>query len=248
MSTSNLPRADCSSCSLAALLAVLATVEMPTPTSLASISYTLGRALYISLTNSCNAVSLISTRGPGFAMPPASGFQPLPENFEPTGEQVAEAVRLACAQAETPYTQLCFAGAGEPLMRLRVLEEAAKLIRQDAPDLALRVNTNGLVPDTEAPMVVAKLKGCGVSTATVALASADAEQYTAIMKPEKLRHSPVFSLPLGLDSVKGFVTACIKADINVECTTVEAPGVDVDAARQLAEGLGAKHRSRPYFS
>ena len=55
------------------------------------LSYTLGRTLYVALTNRCNSVPLFSTRGPGFQMPAASGFAPLPDGVEPSAEQVAEA-------------------------------------------------------------------------------------------------------------------------------------------------------------
>ena len=46
---------------------------------LTSVTYSLARGLYVALTNQCNAVSLIQSRGPGFVMPPASGFAPLPD-------------------------------------------------------------------------------------------------------------------------------------------------------------------------
>ena len=40
------------------------------------LSYTLGRTLYVALTNRCNSVPLFSTRGPGFQMPAASAPPP----------------------------------------------------------------------------------------------------------------------------------------------------------------------------
>ena len=70
------------------------------------LSYTLGRTLYVALTNRCNSVPLFSTRGPGFQMPAASGFAPLPDGVEPSAEQVAEAVAAAA-----DVDAVCFAGA-----------------------------------------------------------------------------------------------------------------------------------------
>jgi MoaA/NifB/PqqE/SkfB family radical SAM enzyme len=208
------------------------------------ITYRLGRALYVALTNRCNAVTLVSSRGPGFILPAASGFSPLPDGFEPDPEQVAAAVQLFRSserqdEGADTTTELCFAGAGEPLLRLSTLEQSATLISQQEPELPLRVNTNGLIPRSEQASVVARLHKCGIRKASVAIASADPAQYTALMKPEKLRHSPVFSLPLGLDDVTNFVSECRTAGLLVECTTVDRPDVDVATVEALAKRFGA---------
>ena len=65
-------------------------------------------------------------------------------------------------------------------------------------------------------------------------------EYAALMEPEPLRFSPVFSLKLGHSEVCGFARACVAAGLEVECTAVAAPGVDLAAARALSEELGAK--------
>ena len=132
---------------------------------------------------------LFSTRGPGFQMPAASGFAPLPDGVEPSAEQVAEAVAAAA-----DVDAVCFAGVGEPLMKLNVLEAAAKLVRAERPALALRCNTNGLVQETVAQETAERLATAGLGGVSVALASADAAEYAALMEPEPLRFSPVFSL------------------------------------------------------
>ena len=199
------------------------------------LSYTLGRTLYVALTNRCNSVPLFSTRGPGFQMPAASGFAPLPDGVEPSAEQVAEAVAAAA-----DVDAVCFAGVGEPLMKLNVLEAAAKLVRAERPALALRCNTNGLVQETVAQETAERLATAGLGGVSVALASADAAEYAALMEPEPLRFSPVFSLKLGHSEVCGFARACVAAGLEVECTAVAAPGVDLAAARALSEELGAK--------
>ena len=98
------------------------TAEMVIP----GLTYRLGSTLYVALTNRCNAVPLPQTRGPGFAMSSSSGFVPLPAGNEPSAADVAEAVRAAFASHDIP-SEVCFAGVGEPLLRLRELEAAAAL-------------------------------------------------------------------------------------------------------------------------
>ena len=205
------------------------------------VAYRLGRTIYLALTNSCNAVSLIESRGPGFVIPPASGFCRLPEGYTPSAEEI----HLAALEVATgEYDGITFAGAGEPLLRLSVIEASTPLLEELG--VLLRVNTNGLVEKSGAPIVAKRLSDAGLSSVSVALATADPEQYTALMRPEKLRHSPVFSLTLGHAEVVGFIEACVAVGLKVECTAVAAPDVDLQAAETLATELGASFRSRSW--
>ena len=212
----------------------------------AGLVYRIGSTLYVALTNRCNAVTLPATRGPGFAITGASGFQPLADGCEPSAQAVAEAVRTA--EAELKFDEVCFAGVGEPLLRLRELESAARLIANARGQGRLRINTNGLVVGSEAADVARRLKSAGIGSASVALATADKDQYEELMKPHPLRYSPSFSLSIGHEEVVGFCTALVEAGLAVECTAVAAPGVDVEAVEKLALQLGATFRSRKYFA
>ena len=218
---------------------------------LSAVTYRLGASIYVALTNQCNAVALIKSRGPSFVMPSSSGFAPLPQSFEPSADQVVEAVRAALRSTQAGTESIVFAGAGEPLLRTRVLEESAVKLREAlADDLPrLRLNTNGLVPTSEATEVAWRLSSkAHLSSVSVSIASADATQYDALMKPETIRYSPGFSLSLGHEEVCSFVKACVSEGLEVECTAVAAPDVDIAAARQLAECLGASFRERSYHA
>ena len=208
------------------------------------VAYKLGRTIYLALTNSCNAVSLITSRGPGFVIPPASGFAPLPEGFTPSAEEVHVAALEAAALGE--FDSIAFAGSGEPLLRLSVLEASTPLLQ--TLGVPLRINTNGLVERSGAAIVAQRLSNAGLSQVSVALATADPEQYAALMRPDKLRHSPVFSLTVGHPEVVGFIEACVAVGLKVECTAVAAPDVDMQAAETLAKSLGAGFRSRSWHS
>ena len=94
--------------------------------------------------------------------------------------------------------------------------------------------------------MAARLRRAGVSCVSVAISTADPAQYVQRMQPEKLRYSPVFSLSLGLDEVCNFVTHCVVNELEVECTAVAAPDVDLGATRRLAQSLGASFRSRSW--
>ena len=171
-------------------------------------------------------------------------MQPLPTGFEPSPGEVADAVKSALNDGLP--SELCFAGAGEPLLRLRALEEVAGLVREQQPNLAMRINTNGLVLGSEAADVVQRLQKSGITGASIALMTSDSTQYSELMKPDSIRLSPAFSIPMGLKEVTAFASACISAGLEVECTAVERPGVDIEAAKSLAETLGASFRARTW--
>ena len=77
-------------------------------------------------------------------------------------------------------------------------------------------------------------------------ATADAAQYTELMKPEPIRLSPVMSIPMGHSEVTGFIAACVAEGLNVECSAVARPEVDLDATAALAKSLGATFRERSW--
>ena len=84
------------------------------------------------------------------------------------------------------------------------------------------------------------LKGGGVKQVTVALAAHTPPLYEKLMAPQDGR---------GFGDVCAFVDACAQAGLLVECTAVEAPGVNKDATRKLAMSLGAaEFRVRSYHA
>jgi hypothetical protein len=184
------------------------------------VAYALSHNLYLNLTQRCNAVPLHETRGPGFVLPPETGFRlspslrggpgspvfrlPLPPGApEPSAAEVAAVIRTLCAawppDAPRPPS-VVFAGAGEPLLALDVLLESLRAARcgpQTTPFDA-RVTTNGLFP----PSVARQLREAGVTRATVALASSEPRRYARLMRPEAGR---------GLDDVCAFIVALVEA-------------------------------------
>ena len=65
------------------------------------VAYSLGRTLYLSVTNRSNAASILDTRGPGFRMPESSGFLLLPTDApEPTSDELAAVVDACYADAD----------------------------------------------------------------------------------------------------------------------------------------------------
>lgn len=204
------------------------------------------RHMYVALTNRCNARTLPETRGPGFAMPT---FSPLsPPDYEPSEDDVVLAVERALAGAADGGAPppLCFAGLGEPLLRESVLLGATSRLRRAHDSLSVRVSTNGLFAQPRP--LVARLAEAGVSSISVALAAADAASYFERMRPATLGLDSAATVDDAFATVCAFVRAAAETGLQVECTAVAAPGVDVEQTRALARSLGATEwRVREYF-
>ena len=207
------------------------------------VAYTLGRTLYLSLTNRSNAAGILQTRGPGFVMPSTSLFVPLPKGAaEPTAVELAAVVDAWYQHGDIVGMGendrgVVFAGAGEPLLRLDVLVDTMDLVRESRHGALFRVRSDGLHPTTTARA----LADAKVDRVTVALATADPRQFRALVKPSGNEHDD-------LSTVCGCIASLAEFGVDVEAVTVAAPNVDVAAARKLSEALGASsHRTREYF-
>ncbi|KAG5178473.1 hypothetical protein JKP88DRAFT_264676 [Tribonema minus] len=236
----------------------------------ACITYALKSSLYVSVTNLSNTITLPASRGPGFKMPAV--FKPLPDDFEPSATEVLESLTkelsrqptsLSCprfftnTQSNSPtfslpagaYQEIVFAGLGEPTLRWGVVRHAAEALRRSHPHLPLRLTTNGIgaLADAASPVLdvdTLALEACALfEGAAIALNTADAAQYDAIMKPRLRGGSGGGGSGTAHARVCRFVEACAEGGMKTECTVVEAPGVDVAAAMALARVLGAGQQS-----
>ena len=134
------------------------------------------------------------------------------------------------------------AGEGEPFLRPRLVLDLVEALSSSSPDTAIRINTNGLVVPTTAYTV---LKNTALS---VALMTADSEQYTELMQPTAPLDGTTDSSHHHARVTECIQTA-IEAGITVEATGVVRDNVDREATERLAQQLGctAPVRWRPYF-
>lgn len=195
------------------------------------MTYFVKGKLYLAITNRSNTATSISVRGPGFVW--GKDFIKLPRgDFEPTAEMLATAVQDASTFG-VDCEEITFAGYGEPLLRYDTICEAAELIKDYHKDYhkaaVLRIKTNGLILSANRTDVASLLKKSGVDKMAIALQTDNATQYAEIMNPQEG----------GFDDVCAFVTACTAEGLEVDCTAVERPEVNLEGTRKLALSLGA---------
>src|SRR2546427_7369790 len=104
-----------------------------------------------------------------------------PAAFRPSPEELADA---ASRHIEGGGSVVAFGRAceGEPLLTVRLIEEAIRAIRERTPLGTIHLETNGSLP-----IALRRLCEAGLDSVTVRVASARAETYEAIHRPEGFR-------------------------------------------------------------
>jgi TatD family-associated radical SAM protein len=194
------------------------------------IAYRLHDNLYLNLTNRCpnNCTFCLRRRREGI------GGQHLWLDQEPDAAAV-----LAAVGDPRPYREIVFCGFGEPLLRPGVVREVAVALRQHYPDgrFRLRVDTNGLANLVFGRNVLEDLAGL-IDAVSLSLNAPTAEEYERLCQP---------GLPGAFAAVLEFAREAVKVVPEVTLTAVSVPGVDLEACRRLAEGLGARFRVRAFI-
>ena len=145
---------------------------------------------------------------------------------------------------------VAFAGAGEPLLRLDALLETVRLLKARRNGLAFRIVTSGLAGSDAAETLIQsglvatadqgdQRRETRIQTISVALQADNPNLYTKLVSPPA---------GLGFADTCGFISTLAEAGVEVECTAVEHPDVNIGATRQLAMALGATQlRVRSFF-
>ncbi len=189
------------------------------------VAYTLGKNLYLNITNRCTNNCLFCIRhtveGVGYD---------LWLKHEPSLEEV-----LAAVPDPTRYQEIVFCGYGEPLMRLELVRKAAEQLKQMGA--RIRINTNGQANLIYGRNVVPELKDL-VDTVCISLNAQSVARYVEICRPiygEK-----------AYQAVLDFACCCVGKIPRVVLSVVQWPGVDVERCREIARKLGGEFRLRRF--
>lgn len=137
-------------------------------------------------------------------------------------------------------SEIVFCGYGEPLLKLEILKEVAKYIKQNYPETKIRINTNGHANYVYKRNIVLELKGL-VDKISVSLNASSAEEYNELSKPK---------FDNAYDEVKKFIKCCSEEGIQTDASIVDGykgRRLDVEKCRQIAQELGANLRVREWI-
>ena len=197
-----------------------------------TLAYLLDGKIYINLTNRCTNSCIFCLRNDKDDVCGKNMWLDS-ENF--TAQDVINQIE------ELPLSQeITFCGYGEPLLKLDILKEVAKYIKDKYPEIKLRINTNGHTNFVYKRNVCDELKGL-IDTISVSLNGSTEEEYNELSQP---------SFKGAYDEVKKFIKASADAGIKTIATVVEGykgRHLDIEACRKIAQDLGATLRVREWI-
>lgn len=190
----------------------------------ASIAYEMWGSLYLNITNQCtNDCSFCIRR----LTDTLWGYR-LKLKREPTVEEIMEAVG-----DPTRYREVVFCGYGEPTTRLDVVLEVGRRLR--AAGGRVRLDTNGQGSLLWNRNIVPELTE-SVDAVSVSLNAHDAATYQRLCRSRFGERA--------YEHVLAFIRECRKRGLETAASVVDAPGVDVEATRKVADELGVALKVR----
>lgn len=193
------------------------------------VVYPIRESLYINVTGACTNECTFCTR---FKSPYVKGHNLLLRHDPPSDE----IIRALEDELGEWVREVVFCGLGEPFLRLDVIKQVAKFLKERG--YRVRVNTNGQANLIHGRNIVPELQGL-VDSISISLNCADANRYSELCRP---RFGPeTFS------SVLDFIRECKEYIPEVSATALDIDREELEACRKLArEELGIGFRERHY--
>jgi len=185
------------------------------------IAYRWKNALYLNLTSRCTNDCVFCSKQPDFRL--GEHYLYLEPEREPSVAEVLAEVEEPAAHAE-----IVFCGYGEPTLRRRDLLAIAKTLKQRGAK-RLRLNTNGQADLINKRPVAAEMQGL-IDAVSISLNATDDAGYHRLCRPD-------FGAGT-FDAVTDFIGQAKRYVPEVTVSVVASTGIDVVAARRLAEGMG----------
>ncbi len=199
-----------------------------------NLVYLLDGKVYINLTNSCTNDCVFCIRSIKDDVVGANLFLNT-ENVK--SEDVISQLE---AIHDKLSSEIIFCGYGEPMLKLEIIKQVAKYIKEKYPNTVLRINTNGHANLVYKRNVLPELKGL-IDKFSVSLNGENEEVYNRISQP---------NLKGAYQAVKDFIREAVNEGFDTTATIVtNYKGYDVDMQQciEITKKLGAKFRKRPWI-
>lgn len=200
-----------------------------------NLVYLLEGKIYINLTNKCTNKCLFCIRS---LKDDVCGTNLWLKNDTVTAEEVINQLK----NIKKDETEIVFCGYGEPTLKLDILKEVAKFIKENYLGVKIRLNTNGHANVIYKRNIIPELVGL-IDEISVSLNSSDNEQYEILTQPN-LACSNV------LTEVKDFIKQSVDAGIPTVASVVNGYKdykIDLQECENIANDLGAKFRVREWL-
>ena len=212
-------------------------VEKMTTAEKQNLVYFVGGKMYINLTNLCTCKCVFCIRDLNATV---EGVDMHLDGLKADSDEVIKYVK----ELENKIgTEVVFCGYGEPMIELDSLNKVAGFIKENYPDVKIRVNTNGHANLIHKRNVVPELVGL-VDTFSVSLNAQDAQLYKKITNCS-------YDADIAYGAMKDFIKESVKCGIKTYATVVDGfdgAKIDVQMCEKIATELGAIFRVREYLN
>jgi len=190
------------------------------------IAYPIRNSLYLNITNRCSNSCVFCVRNYTDFV---KGHN-LRLDHEPSYEEVIRSFNHL-----EKYEEVVFCGYGEPTIRLDLLKEVAKFLKNK--NAKVRLDTNGQGNLIHKRNMVPELVGL-IDTASISLNVDDSKKYDQLCKSEFGENT--------FEKVIDFVKECKRLLPKTLLTFLDMPGVDLKRCEKIAKELGVELRIRHY--
>lgn len=200
-----------------------------------NLVYFLDGKIYINLTNSCTNRCVFCIRNIKDDVVGADLFLTT-ENVK-----AADVIEQLNAMKDKISSEIVFCGYGEPMLKLEIIKEVAKYIKDNYPNVIIRINTNGHANAVYKRNVLPELKGL-VDKFSISLNGENEEVYNELSQP---------LIENAYQSVKDFIREAVKEGFDTTATIVTGYKnykVDMEKCIEITKELGAKFRERPWLN
>lgn len=201
-----------------------------------NLVYLLDGKIYINLTNKCTNECIFCIRT---LKDDVCGKNLWLKNDNVNAEEVIKQLKSLKQDEE----EIIFCGYGEPTLKLEILKEVAKFIKENYNNVKIRLNTNGHANFIYKRNIIPELVGL-IDEISVSLNASTEDLYKELTQPNLVCENI-------LDEVKDFIKKSVEAGIPTTASVVSGYknyNVDLEQCEKIAQGLGAKFRVREWLN
>ena len=199
-----------------------------------NLAYLLDGKVYINLTNSCTNDCVFCIRSIKEDVVGANLF------LNTENVKAEDVITQLEAMRDKLSSEIIFCGYGEPMLKLEVIKQVAKYIKEKYPNTVLRINTNGHANLVYKRNVLPELKGL-IDKFSVSLNGENEEVYNELSQPH---------IEGAYEGVKEFIALAVKEGFDTTATIVTGYKnykVDMPKCIEITKELGANFRERPWI-
>lgn len=205
---------------------------------MSNLVYFLGQKAYINITNACTNACKFCVRDIKDDVKGANLWLDVQNvKAEDVIKQIKDSAKKVLEGGE-----IVFCGYGEPLIKFEEVKKICQYIREQMPDLKIRINTNGHGNFVNKKNIVPELKGF-IDNISISLNAQNEKLYREISQPK---------FEGAYEAMLDFAKECVKEGIDTTMSVVskfeeDKYNVDIEKCEQIAHSIGAKFRNREWI-